>query len=110
MFNKLLKLTTKVVEAISRNTKALCYKTFQFRQEMDRFRSKLVSSGLDKHTSLRKQAHYLTTEPVHYESPMFIYYKPQICVDHEYNFKLDRFTKIQLFRLSDSIHNTSFSS
>ncbi len=38
---------------------ALYCKTLRFRnlREMDRFRSKLVSSGLDKHASLSKQAH-----------------------------------------------------
>ncbi len=45
---------------------------------MDRIRSKLVSFGLDKHTSLSKQRHSLTTELVHYEYVMFLWYRPQI--------------------------------
>jgi len=42
-------------------TRGPFYKTLRFRnlQEMDRFCSKLVSSGLDKHASLRKQTHSL---------------------------------------------------
>ncbi len=39
----------------------LYYKTLRFRnlRKMDRFRIKLVSYGLEKHASLRKQTHYL---------------------------------------------------
>jgi len=39
---------------------------------MDRFHSKLVSFGLEKHTSLSKQRPQLTKESVHYESVMFL--------------------------------------
>ncbi len=53
----------------------LYHKTLQIRnlQKMDRFCSKLVSFGLDKHASLSKKRHSLTTESVHYESIMFFY-------------------------------------
>ncbi len=44
---------------------------------MGRFRSKLVSSGLDKHASVSKQTHQLSTESVHYKFVMFLQYRPQ---------------------------------
>ncbi len=44
--------------------------------KMDRFCSKLVSFGLDKHTSLSKQRLKVTAEFVHYESVMFLWYRP----------------------------------
>ncbi len=45
-------------------TKGLYYKTLRFCNlpEKDRFCSKLVSSGLDKHVSVSKQKHHLTME------------------------------------------------
>jgi len=48
------------------NSRGLCYKTLQVcnLQEMDRFCCKLVSSGLDKHTSLNKQTNKFTTKSV----------------------------------------------
>ncbi len=47
------------------------YKILQIHnlEEIDKFRSKLASSLLDEHTSLKK--HLLTTESVQYESVMF---------------------------------------
>jgi hypothetical protein len=47
-------------------------------QEIDKFRSKLASSTLDKHSSvdkhnsLNKQKHYFATESVHYEFTLFL--------------------------------------
>jgi hypothetical protein len=37
----------------------------------DRFCSKFVSSGLDKHASLNKRTRKLTAEAVYYESAIF---------------------------------------
>jgi len=50
------------------------YKTLRIRnlRDLDRFRSKLVSSDLDKYTSLNEQTHKLTTESVHDESSKFL--------------------------------------
>ncbi len=51
----------------------LYYKTLRIRNlwEMNRFRSKLVTFGLDKYTNLNKQAHLLTMESVDYKSVLF---------------------------------------
>ncbi len=44
---------------------------------IDKFRSKLVSSGLDKHTSSNELTHQLSTKSVQEKSIMFLQYRPQ---------------------------------
>jgi hypothetical protein len=53
-------------------------KTLQNRnlREMDRFRGKLVTFGIGKHTSLDKQTHQLTTESTDYNPQCFIIQTP----------------------------------
>jgi len=59
---------------LSRSSGDLYHKTLRIRNllKMDRFCSKLVTFGLDKHTSLSKQRLQVTAEFVHYESVMFL--------------------------------------
>jgi hypothetical protein len=40
-------------------------------RDIDKFCTKLMSAGLDKHTSLSKQTHLPTTESIHYDCVMF---------------------------------------
>jgi hypothetical protein len=51
----------------------LYYKTLRIRnlQENDKVHSKLLYSGSDKHSSMGKQTHLLSTESVNYKSVMF---------------------------------------
>ncbi len=59
---------------------SLYYKTLRSRnlRKIYIFRSKLASSGLNKHTSLSKLTHQLTMESLHYEYVMFLKYRPQV--------------------------------
>jgi hypothetical protein len=65
-------VTLWVTRILKMDTRGLYYNTLWFRnlQKTDRYSIKLVSCGLNKHASLSKQTHYLTTESIHYESIM----------------------------------------
>ncbi len=58
-----------------------------------------MSSGLDKHTSLEKQTHQLTTEFVHYRSVMFLQYRPLEVTESDKRSSLLQYGFIKAFKL-----------